>query len=85
MYVYIRKPFHTDDAYVGVAMRDFGVKIRTIFSFAVRPDMSEFIHKAEDCKILRLDGFGHNMDPESTRFLHNRLTTLACGSMKLKC
>jgi hypothetical protein len=84
-YVYIRKPFHTDDAYVGVAMRDFGVKIGTIFSFAVRPDMSEFIHKAEDCKILRLDGFGHNMDPESTRFLHNRLTTLACGSMKLKC
>ncbi|CAB3993823.1 beta-1,3-galactosyltransferase 5-like [Paramuricea clavata] len=84
-YVYIREPFHTDDAYVGVAMRYIGVKIRTIFSFAVRPDMSEFIHKAEDCKILRLDGYGHNMDPESTRFLHNRLTILACGSMHLKC
>ena len=84
-YVYIRKPFHTDDAYVGVAMRDFGVKIRTIFSFDVRRGMSEFIHKAEDCKILRLDGFGHDMDPESTRFLHNRLKTLACGSMHLKC
>ncbi|CAB4030554.1 beta-1,3-galactosyltransferase 5-like [Paramuricea clavata] len=84
-YVYIRKPFHIDDAYVGVAMRDFGVKTRTIFSFAVRPDMSEFIHKAEDCTILRLDGFGHNMDPESARFLHNRLTTLACGNMHLKC
>ena len=46
---------------------------------------SEFIHKAEDCKILRLHGFGHDMDPESTRFLHNRLKTLACGSMHLKC
>ncbi|CAB3987598.1 beta-1,3-galactosyltransferase 5-like [Paramuricea clavata] len=84
-YVYIRKPFHTDDAYVAVAMRDLGVNVTTIVSFSVRPDMSEFIHKAEDCEILRLDGFGHSMDPESTRFLHNRLKTLACGSMHLQC
>ncbi|CAB4033008.1 beta-1,3-galactosyltransferase 5-like [Paramuricea clavata] len=84
-YVYIRKPFHTDDAYVGIAMRDFGVKIGRISSFVSRHDMNVFIHKAEDCKILRLDGFGHSLDPESTSFLHNRLKTLACGSMQIKC
>ena len=84
-YVHIRKPFHTDDAYVGVAMRDFGVKITTIFSFGLRPDMNEFIRKAKDCEILRFDGFSHNMDPESTRFLHDRLKTLACGSVQTKC
>ena len=84
-YANIRKPFHTDDAYVGIAMRDFGVKITTIFSFAVRPDMNEFVRKAEDCKILRTDGFGHNMDAESDRFLHDRLKTLACGNTKTKC
>ena len=84
-YVYIRKPFHTDDTYVAVAMRDLGVNITTIVSFSVKNNMNVFIRKAGDCKILRLDGFGHNMDPESTRFLHNRLETLACGSMHLKC
>ena len=84
-YVYIRKPFHTDDAYVGIAMRDFGVKITTIFSFGVRPDMNEFVRKTEDCKIIKSDGFGHNMDPESTKFLHNRLKTLVCGNVQIKC
>ena len=84
-YANIRKPFHTDDAYVGIAMRDFGVNITTIFSFAVRPDMNEFVRKAEDCKILGTDGFGHNMDAESDRFLHDRLKTLACGNTKTKC
>ncbi len=84
-YVHIRKPFHTDDAYVGVAMRDFGVKITTIFSFGLRSDMNKFIRRAKDCEILRLNGFSHNMDPESTRFLHDRLKTLACGSVQTKC
>jgi hypothetical protein len=84
-YAYIRKPFHTDDAYVGVAMRDFGIKITTIFSFGVRPDMNEFVRKAKDCEILKFDGFGHNMDPESTKFLHKKLETLVCGSVQIKC
>ena len=77
-YVYIRKPFHTDDAYVGVAMRDFGVNITTISTFNVRPNMNKFIYIAKDHIISATDGFGHNMDPESNRFLHCRLKTVAC-------
>ena len=81
-YVHIRKPFHTDDAYVGIAMRDFGVKITTISSFNVRPDMNNFIHVATDHTIIGTDGFGHNMDPDSNRFLHDRLKTLACQTIQ---
>ena len=84
-YVYIRKPFHIDDAYVGIAMRDFGVKISTIVPFSLMADTNRFSRSAKDCEILRLHGFAHNMNPESTRFLHNRLKTLACGNVTIKC
>ena len=57
-YVYKRKPFHIDDAYIGLAMRDFGVNITKISSFALRHDMNTFIHNAKDCEILRLDAIG---------------------------
>ena len=32
-YIHIRKLFHTEDAYVGVAIRDFNVKVTHILSF----------------------------------------------------
>ena len=84
-YVYIRKPFHVDDAYIGVAMRDFGVNVTKISSFVIRTNMSQRILKTSHCDILRLHAFGHNMEPESTRFLNNRLKALACGQKKIKC
>jgi hypothetical protein len=84
-YVYIRKPFHTDDAYVGVAMRDFGVNVTNIVSFALRVNMKKFIREADDCKILSLHAVGHRFGPESTIFLHNRFKTLACGSTQTIC
>ena len=34
-YVYIRKPFHVDDAYIGIAMRYSQVKVTKIKSFRV--------------------------------------------------
>ena len=34
-YVYIRKPFHVDDAYIGIAMRYLKVKITKMKSFRV--------------------------------------------------
>ena len=84
-YVYIRKPFHVDDAYIGVALRDFGVNVTKISPFLIHTNMSQRIHKAKHCDILRLHAFGHNMEPESTRFLNNRLKALACGQKKIKC
>ncbi len=84
-YVYKRKPFHIDDAYIGLAMRDFGVNITKISSFALRHDMNTFIHNAKDCQILRLDAIGDNVDPKSLiRFVCNRLKLIACGRTPMK-
>ena len=48
-YIHIRKPFHTDDAYVGVAMRDFNVKVTDILSFVVTRNMTQLIRKINNC------------------------------------
>ena len=84
-YAHVRKPFHTDDAYVGVAMRDFGVKPTRIPSFHLLHDMNAFAHKATDCKLLSMHGFSHRMNAEAIRFLHGRLELLTCGKKKIKC
>ena len=84
-YVYIRKPFHTDDAYVGVAMRDFGVKITTIYSFFISADMPQNIRLMSDCRLKSLDAFGHSLDPESSRILDGRLQSLVCGNATYRC
>ena len=84
-YAHIRKPFHTDDAYVGVAMRDFGVKATMVFSNPILRSTNTFVRKAADCKILSFMGFGHDMSVESMKFLHERLKTLACGGKQIKC
>ena len=84
-YVYERKPFRVDDAYVGLAMQDFGVKITKINSFVLRKNSKNFFKSTKDCKILNIDAFGHNIDPEFSRSLHNRIGKLACGRSKIKC
>ena len=84
-YAHVRKPFHTDDAYVGVAMRDLGVKPTRIPSFHLLHDMNAFAHKATDCKLLSVNGFAHRLDADSIRFLHGRLELLACGKTRIKC
>ena len=58
-YAYLRKPFHTDDAYVGVAMRDFGVKITTILSFRISGNMNKEISSFSGCYLLGKIALGH--------------------------
>jgi hypothetical protein len=84
-YVYIRKPFHTDDAYVGVAMRDFGVKITTISTFRIDPDMNMQIPKLKDCYLLGKTALGHNVDPIASKILFDRYETMLCGNIPKKC
>ena len=84
-YVYKRKPFHTDDAYVGLVIRDLGVNATNIPSFALKKYMNKFIGKFNDCSILVLDAIGHDMDPETNRFLHKRFQKLLCGDVQMKC
>ena len=84
-YVYIRKPFHTDDAYVGVAMRDFKVNTTRINSFRVGSREPIFIRTAKDCEMLGYSAFGHSIDPQSARELHRRLQSHLCKNITLKC
>ncbi|XP_028392847.1 beta-1,3-galactosyltransferase 1-like [Dendronephthya gigantea] len=84
-YVYIRKPFHTDDAYVGVAMRDLGVKPTNISSFHVinLNRMRRYIGSFKDCEIFSWNAFGHSLDPRSIKALHLRVQTLVCKNTTL--
>ena len=84
-YVHTRKPFHTDDAYVGVAMRDFKVNTTRINSFRVGPRMPKFIRTAKDCEMLGYSAFGDSIDPQSARELHRRLKSHLCKNITLKC
>ena len=84
-YVHIRKPFHTDDAYVGVAMRDFKVNTTRINSFRVGPRMPTFIRTVKDCEMLGYSAFGDSIDPQSARELHRRLKSHLCKNITLKC
>jgi hypothetical protein len=84
-YVYIRKPFHTDDAYVGVAMRDFGVKITTIHSFRIASDMNVQIPKLGDCSLLGKIALGHNIEPKVSKILFDRYEAMLCGKTPKKC
>ena len=77
-HVYKRKPFHIDDAYIGVALWDLGVNATGIPSFTVRRNMAKRVRKLKDVDLLRLDAIGHGMDPQSIKYLHNRFETLAC-------
>ena len=84
-YANIRKPFHTDDAYVGVAMRDFGVKITTISAFRIAPNMNELIPRLNDCYLLGKIALGHSVNPESTKILFHRYETMLCGKIPKRC
>ena len=84
-YVNIRKPFHTDDAYVGVAMRDYKINTTRINSFRVGPHMPKFIRTVKDCEMLGYDTFGDSIDPQSARELHRRLQPHLCKNTALKC
>ncbi|XP_028418813.1 UDP-GalNAc:beta-1,3-N-acetylgalactosaminyltransferase 1-like [Dendronephthya gigantea] len=84
-YVYIRKPFHTDDAYVGVAMNDLKVNVTKINSFRLKPKTRDYIRAASDCELLGYNAFGHRIDPQSLKNLHLRFQSHLCTNISLKC
>ena len=80
-FVYIKKPFHIDDAYVGIALRNFGVNATRIPSFRLRARVNEtsYIRRLKDQFIKNSVAIGHNMTIESIRIFHKRLETILCG------
>ena len=73
-YVYIRKPFHVDDAYIGIAMRYSQVKVTKIKSFRVaKYKMRKVLPQMTNCEILAIIAFGDGVGPEEMNALHHRL------------
>ena len=84
-YVNVRRPFHIDDVYVGIGMRDLKVDVTKINSFRIQDSMTKFIRTVKDCEMLGYSAFGHSIDPQSARELHRRLQSHLCKNITLKC
>jgi hypothetical protein len=83
-YVHIGKPFHTDDAYIGVAMRHLKVKVVHILSFVIVDNMSTLVRTKDDCYILRVLAYGHHVRSGGMEHLHKRLEDLCHAKTTLK-
>jgi hypothetical protein len=83
-YVHIRKPFHTDDAYIGVAMRDLKVKVVHILSFVIENNMSALINTKDDCYILKVLAYGHHVGAGAMEHVHKRLEDLCQANTTIK-
>jgi hypothetical protein len=83
-YVHIRKPFHTDDAYIGVAMRYLKVKVVHILSFDIKNDMAVLIHRKNNCDILKLIAYGHSVNTAAMQHLHGRVEDMCLRSITPK-
>ena len=69
-YTQLRKPFHTDDAYLGVAARDLGIRIKQIPGFTM-----EFMPKT-DCQFRNTIAIGHELSPASLKRIHKTYESL---------
>ena len=83
-YVHIRKPFHTDDAYIGVAMRHLRVKVVHILSFVIESNMSRLVRTKDDCYILKVLAYGHGVRGEDMEHVNKRLENLCHGNVTLE-
>ena len=83
-YVHIRKPFHTDDAYIGVAIRHLKVKVVHISSFVIHNSMSTLIRTKDDCFILKVFAYGHGVRGEDMEHVNKRLENLCHGNVTLQ-
>ena len=83
-YVHIRKPFHTDDAYIGVAMRHLRVKVVHILSFVIENNMSKLVRTKDDCYILKVLAYGHGVRGEDMEHINKRLENLCHGNVTLE-
>ena len=83
-YVYIRKPFHTDDAYIGVAIRYLKVKVVHILSFVIESNMSTLVRAKDDCYILKVLAYGHGVRAEDMEHVNKRLENLCHGNLTLQ-
>ena len=83
-FIYIRKPLHTDDAYIGVAMRAFKVKVVHILSFVIENNMDTLIRTKDNCYMLKVLAYGHSVTIETMDHCHKRLEELCHSNTTLK-
>lgn len=81
-YVRRRKPFHTDDAYVGIAARDLNIPVKRIPGLLLEDNMPMFLGSFSECRLLQARGFGHSLEPPLMNTLFNRLNDLCLRKSK---
>ena len=78
--MYIRKPFHVDDAYIGIAMRYLKVTVTEIKSFRVIKDkMRKIFPQKSNSEILAIIAIGDGVGTEEMNALHHKLE-LICST-----
>ena len=80
-YVNIRKPFHLEDTYVAVAMNHFGVNALRISSFVISSSMPSYLSEMNNCKILSIVAFGHNVNGT---LVHHKIESMCSKNITSK-
>lgn len=77
-YTQVHYPFHTDDAYMGVLARNFGVKVTQLpgFTTKTKPETN--------CEYLAATAFGHDIGPAYMVSIHETYKKLA-NDNTIKC
>jgi hypothetical protein len=84
-YVHIRRPFHTDDAYIGVAARDLKINVTHIIGFRIENNMASLTRSFSDCYLVTLQAFGHSLEPDVLYSLHNRVNDICAKNTTHSC
>lgn len=75
-YVRKRRPFHTDDAYIGIAARDLGIDVVRIEGLLLEDNMPQGVKGFSDCRLHKARGFGHSLEPNLMQMLYKKYTNM---------
>ncbi|XP_020896488.1 beta-1,3-galactosyltransferase 1 [Exaiptasia diaphana] len=76
-YTQLRQPFHTDDAYIGVAARDLGIRVTRLRGLMLHMPKT-------DCQFLDKTAIGHAISPANMLKIHKKFDSLALRK-DIKC
>lgn len=77
-YTQVFKPFHTDDAYLGVLARDLGVQVIGI------PGFNSYKIPSTDCEFISAVAMGNSIEPHQMIGIHETYKKLAL-KLNIKC
>jgi len=79
-YVRKRRPFHTDDAYIGIAARDLGIDVVRIDGLLLEDSMPQGVHGYGVCRLYNARGFGHSLEPNLMQMLYQKYESMCSNT-----